>query len=86
MRRVLVFLLESLITLLVFFAGLLAYDFYKNGMSYYTQTPQFQADLHFDGKIALTSALIVALVHLCYDMTRKTLRMGPPPPDDAGFF
>ena len=86
MRRVLVWIVVFALTFAVIMAALLAYDFYKHGVDY-TGTPLFNYDVNYDSRIALTGAVIIFLVDVCYQATRKTLRMGPGAnrPDDTGF-
>lgn len=81
MRRVLIWSLEFVVTLLVIMGALLVYDVYKHGTAY-VGTPLFHDDLNFDGRIALTGAVIIVLVDVCYQATRQTLRMGPGPGGD----
>ncbi len=77
MRRVFIWLLEFALTLALIMVALLAYDVYKHGMDY-AGTPAFDRDLGYDGRIALTCAILIFLVDVCYVATRKTMRMGPP--------
>lgn len=83
MRRLLIWVIEFVGTLAVIMVALLTYDLYKHGMVY-LGTPMFDHDLDYDGRIALTGAVIIFLVDVCYVATRRTLRMGPGPnrPDD----
>jgi len=83
MRRLLIWIIEFVGALVVIVAALLAYDLYKHGMAY-IGTPMFDRDLDYDGRIALTGAVIIVLVDVCYVATRRTLRMGAGPnrPDD----
>ena len=76
MRRVLIWILEFVVTLVVIMGALVAYDFYKHGMAY-TGTSLFNYDMNYDVRIALTGAVIVFLVDVCYQATKQTLRMGP---------
>ncbi len=78
MRRVLIWILEFVVTLAVIMGALIAYDFYKHGMAY-TGTPLFNYDMNYDGRIALTCAVVIFLVDVCYQATRTTMRMGPGP-------
>ncbi len=72
MRRLFFWILEFAGAFAVIMIALLAYDVYKHGMGY----PTFDHDLDYDGRIALTGAVIIFLVDVCYQATRKTLRMG----------
>jgi hypothetical protein len=83
MRRLLIWIIEFVGALAVIMIALLAYDFYKHGLVY-AGTPMFNQDIDYDGRIALTGAVIIFLVDVCYVATRQTLRMGPGPnrPDD----
>jgi hypothetical protein len=78
MRRVLIWILEFVVTLAVIMGALVIYDFYKHGMNY-TGTPLFNYDMNYDGRIALTGAVIIFLIDVCYQATKQTLRMGPGP-------
>jgi hypothetical protein len=78
MHRVLIWIVEFVVTLLVIMGALLTYDVYKHGTGY-LGTPLFHDDVNFDGRIALTGAIIIFLVDVCYQATRQTLRMGPGP-------
>ena len=83
MRRLLIWILEFAGAFVVIMLALLAYDFYKHGMAY-LGTPMFDQDVNYDSRIALTGAVIIFLVDVCYVATRSTLRMGPSSnrPDD----
>ncbi len=76
MRRLLIWIIEFIAALAVIMVALLAYDFYKHGVPY-AGTSMFNQDLDYDGRIALTGAVIIVLVDVCYVATRRTLRMGP---------
>jgi hypothetical protein len=78
MRRVLIWILEFVVTLAVIMGALFAYDVHKHGMGY-VGSSLFDYDLNYDGRIALTCAVIIFLVDVCYVATRKTMRMGPGP-------
>ena len=84
MRRLLIWILEFAGTFAVIMVALLAYDIYKHGMDYAGTAP-FDQDIDYDSRIALTGAVIIFLVDVCYQATRKTLRMGPPPRNDTDF-
>ncbi len=73
MRRLLIWILEFGGAFALIMAALLAYDVYKHGMGY----ASFDHDLDYDSRIALTGAVIIFLVDVCYVATRSTLRMGP---------
>lgn len=83
MRRLLTWIIEFVAAIAIIMVALLAYDFYKHGVAY-AGSPMFDQDVDFDGRIALTGAVIILLVDICYGATRRTLRMGPSSnqPDD----
>jgi len=78
MWRVLNWILQFVAFWLVIMAALLAYDFYKHGMTY-AGSPLFDYDVNYDQRIALAGAIILFLVDVCYRVTHKALRMGKGP-------
>ena len=75
MQRLVIWIVEFVVTFMVIMGGLLTYDVYKHGAAY-VSTPLFHDDINFDSRIALTGAIIIFLVDFCYQATRKTLRIG----------